>query len=559
MAQLLKQDIDSILPTVTAAVGFAATQSTVESTDFNSLAINYIDQAGKLSQQGETAASLLVTNHIIDFIYTHDTRCDSATLAKALYTYGMNYCDLGSTDQALLMYQRSLRLAQRCNDRPLMAELYNSIFSIYYQRRDFANNIDLLQSALEINIENNDSAKIRNNYNNLGLVHYELGDYGQALDYMHTAMRYTHPDDNLSQSLILTNIAEIYYKQGKWNTTEQMLERAITLQENADRFNKSSVHTLLNMALVKALLGKRDESAAFQQRATAAMQHLPPSPARADALLQLTETNFILGDSITGLRYLLQYEALNDSITTDSREAQLQQLLVAYDTERVRQNNERLRQSVQIRTFTIYGSCLIAAILLALAIVLLLKIRNDRIKNRMIHEQQQRLRQYEIEEHQRLQKSMTQEIDHKNRQLTSYTIDLAANNEFCIKIKDRLDDAQQEIAAGNSKRANEMIGEAVHELMCHNDNRISNDFRVYFDEVHPDFLNILSARFPNLSKDDLRLCAYLHLGMSTKEIAALSYREVRSIDSSRNRLRKKLGISPEVSLHQFLKTVYDAR
>ena len=145
-------------------------------------------------------------------------------------------------------------------------------------------------------------------------------------------MRYTYPDDYLSQSLILTNIAEIYYKQGKWNTTEQMLERAITLQENADRFNKSSVHTLLNMALVKALLGKRDESAAFQQRATAAMQHLPPSPARADALLQLTETNFILGDSITGLRYLLQYEALNDSITTDSREAQLQQLLVAYDT-----------------------------------------------------------------------------------------------------------------------------------------------------------------------------------------------------------------------------------
>ena len=259
------------------------------------------------------------------------------------------------------------------------------------------------------------------------------------------------------------------------------------------------------------------------------------------------------------MRYLLQYEALNDSITTVSREAQLQQLLVAYDTERVRQNNERLRQSVQIRTFTIYGSCLIAAILLALAIVLLLKIRNDRIKNRMIHEQQQRLRQYEIEEHQRLQKSMTQEIDHKNRQLTSYTIDLAANNEFCIKIKGRLDDTRQEIAAGNSKRANEMIGEAVHELMCHNDNRISNDFRVYFDEVHPDFLKILSAWFPNLSKNDLRLCAYLHLGMSTKEIAALTYREVRSIDSSRNRLRKKLGISPEVSLHQFLKTVYDAR
>ena len=81
---------------------------------------------------------------------------------------------------------------------------------------------------------------------------------------------------------------------------------------------------------------------------------------------------------------------------------------------------------------------------------------------------------------------------------------------------------------------------------------MGNDFRVYFDEVHPGFLMRLSQQFSALSKADLRLCAYLHLGMTTKEIAALTFKEVRSVESARNRLRKKLNLPPETNLAQFL-------
>lgn len=66
-------------------------------------------------------------------------------------------------------------------------------------------------------------------------------------------------------------------------------------------------------------------------------------------------------------------------------------------------------------------------------------------------------------------------------------------------------------------------------------------------------LKKLALQYPQLSEKDLHLCAFLHLGMSTKEIAALTSREVRSVDSARNRLRKKLGLAPQQSLQQFLK------
>lgn len=95
------------------------------------------------------------------------------------------------------------------------------------------------------------------------------------------------------------------------------------------------------------------------------------------------------------------------------------------------------------------------------------------------------------------------------------------------------------------------MAEIVRSLQHFNDKPLGNDFHLYFDEVHPGFLSRLSERFA-LSKSDLRLCAYLHLGMTTKEIAALTFKEVRSVESSRNRLRKKLGLAPEANLQQFL-------
>ena len=88
-----------------------------------------------------------------------------------------------------------------------------------------------------------------------------------------------------------------------------------------------------------------------------------------------------------------------------------------------------------------------------------------------------------------------------------------------------------------------------------NRKEVNEDFRVYFNEVHPDFLKRLSEKFPALTPNDHRLCSYLYLGMSTKEIAALTFREIRSVESSRLRLRKKLGITGDTTLHDFLHTV----
>lgn len=77
-------------------------------------------------------------------------------------------------------------------------------------------------------------------------------------------------------------------------------------------------------------------------------------------------------------------------------------------------------------------------------------------------------------------------------------------------------------------------------------------FEEYFKKVHPNFNKNLLLSFPKLTAEDLRLSYFLRLNMSSKEIAAITNKESSSIDVARYRLRKKLKLSKEVKLHEFL-------
>lgn len=95
------------------------------------------------------------------------------------------------------------------------------------------------------------------------------------------------------------------------------------------------------------------------------------------------------------------------------------------------------------------------------------------------------------------------------------------------------------------------IDKSITLLQNYNRTEVAEDFRVHFNDVHPDLLKALSDKYPVLTANDLRLCSYIYLGMSTKEIAALTFREIRSVESTRLRLRKKLGLSHDQTLHNF--------
>ena len=78
------------------------------------------------------------------------------------------------------------------------------------------------------------------------------------------------------------------------------------------------------------------------------------------------------------------------------------------------------------------------------------------------------------------------------------------------------------------------------------------NFTKHFDKIHSDFVVKLKEKHPAISGNELKLSAYLRMNLSTKEIAQLMNISVRGVEISRYRLRKKLGISSEVSLFEYL-------
>ena len=146
--------------------------------------------------------------------------------------------------------------------------------------------------------------------------------------------------------------------------------------------------------------------------------------------------------------------------------------------------------------------------------------------------------------------SLQAEIQFKNRELASSTMHLVQKNEILTRLRTELERLAQEVKDPEPKtRLRQLLG------MVNQDEQLDKDweqFSYHFDQVHADFLKRLSEDFPQLTPKDHRLCAYLRMNLSTKEIAPLMNISVRGVEISRYRLRKKLGLDHEDNLLEFM-------
>jgi DNA-binding CsgD family transcriptional regulator len=81
------------------------------------------------------------------------------------------------------------------------------------------------------------------------------------------------------------------------------------------------------------------------------------------------------------------------------------------------------------------------------------------------------------------------------------------------------------------------------------------NFAKHFDKVHSDFVMELKDKHPTITPNEIKLCAYLRMNLTTKEIAQLMNISVRGVEISRYRLRKKLGIASETNLFDYLLSI----
>lgn len=142
------------------------------------------------------------------------------------------------------------------------------------------------------------------------------------------------------------------------------------------------------------------------------------------------------------------------------------------------------------------------------------------------------------------------EVNSKNKELATITMHLVERGKLLSKIREELvlalKNNQALAGAGDFKVILKMLGDAEG-------NRHDwEQFSIHFDDVHRNFLSALKSQYPVLSTTDLKLCAYLRLNLSSKEIAQSMNITVKGVEVSRYRLRKKLNILKDVNLFDYL-------
>lgn len=171
-----------------------------------------------------------------------------------------------------------------------------------------------------------------------------------------------------------------------------------------------------------------------------------------------------------------------------------------------------------------------------------LNLKHNKLKEHLQKEQDEKIALLEKEK-------LAKEIKLKQKELANTTLNIAKKNEIILDVKTLL--VQNKDKFTNQQRYKSFMKRLNNSV---NNKEDWKRFEMNFKELHSDFFENLLKQYPKLTPKDLKLCAYLKMNLSTKEIAPLMAITIRGVEIHRYRLRKKLNIDSSENISNFLIT-----
>lgn len=174
-------------------------------------------------------------------------------------------------------------------------------------------------------------------------------------------------------------------------------------------------------------------------------------------------------------------------------------------------------------------------------------------KRRLQAKHLRRLKAQEARYLRMVNEQLQNEIEEKDAEIFTQTSFIIHKNELILKLKDIVD----EICAKNTQKGLLPLYQKINILLANNLDT-EDDWKMFlikFEQKHRNFFKRLKEMHPQLTNNDLRLCACLKLNLETKDIASLMNLSVRAVENNRYRLRKKLDLKPTQNLNEYFLTI----
>lgn len=243
--------------------------------------------------------------------------------------------------------------------------------------------------------------------------------------------------------------------------------------------------------------------------------------------------------------YAERFYNLNDSIVEIGKVIEINKIEARRAVQKFEQEKKESEMQRKFILAILFGVCS-----LSLALISLIYFQNKKTKiQKQLNEAESERLNETLKNKKLREEKLESEINSKNRELTSNTLLLTEKNHVLQDLSKWLKKMvfEGDLPANKAKEIQTKIKSHIS---------TSNEweyFKLHFESVHPSFFSKLKDSFPALSENNLRLCAYIRIGMEAKQIAQMLSVQPSTIITSRYRLRKKMNITGDESLEDFLR------
>ena len=437
---------------------------------------------------------------------------DEEGATNCLMNTGMVYADIGDYDKAIAIYDRSIEKFTQLNLKSRIATTFNKIGSALFHKNQLPEAKKYLTDALNMHSDDFFSYGMAEAHNGLGKIFILEGELEQADYHLRKAVdlgRKINDEHGLVGNMI--QFGKLQRLRNEYADSEKHLLEALR-NANGRHLRKYALEAYEELKLLKKDQGNLEEALAYY-----------------DAFIALK-------DSIYNTEKSKQIAAMEFGLQLQDKE---KEILLLQEKERT---NTIIKWSF-------------AAGIVSFGIMGFLGYnsqRQRRLKKREIYRRKQEqlaaeeaLAKTALENAQLKQKEMAQQLEFKNKELTSYTLNFVQKNELLQQLQDKLVSAKNAPPTSQAKILEEMRRDIKQHVHIDRD---WEDFRRYFEDVHTGFLGNLKEKHPDLSSNDLKICSLTRLNLNTKETASILGISPESAKTARYRLRKKLNLTPEQEL-----------
>lgn len=463
--------------------------------------------------------------------------------------------EVGLTSLSQGYYFSGMNVADKVENSTIRDDFHNNLGVSMFRSGNTEKAESFFNKALEgVRTHNNkDLSNII--YNNMAAVNSEKGDFGKAIDYMLKAIQSVNSTTQKAEYYSLqTALGDLYLKNGELPMAYACLSNAFRNLDPVE--NKTYLYDASLLLADYFFQTAKDDSVRKYMEVARGLADLTNNPGHKltlydkEAEIASSQGNFKEAFAIAA-----ESRRLKDSLYNAENSQRIERANNIYEIEKkAYEEKSGIATWNPVVVFTTMS--LIVLLLVAVTVwIILMKRKNDRINTEKARTASElaEMRERQLAEERKIKEEKDEELRLFNQKLTSFTLERIKNNERIGEISTEAKRALINVGP-RDKEQQALLKEIISKLEVLQSDTRWEEFQYYFEKVHPDFYTRLDAAHPDLTAKDRRLCALLSLGLSTKDIGLVTNLEVRSVESSRNRLRKKLGLENDRNLFDYIRT-----